>query len=149
MVERDSKWDGSGRNFMQLRFTWFCTGKVSLIQLKTSLLMDSSSEESITMYLHNWNNLKGESQVKLLSTSNLAHHVLLPFRQISDTEMNVISIKDEGWNMSLWDSAPQFRYSWNKLTSITSKRNHTPVCFQLCVLFLDIAYCDGGCSCCL
>lgn len=48
--------------------------------------MDSSSEESITMYLHNWNNLKGESRVKLISTSNLAHHALLPFRQISDTE---------------------------------------------------------------
>lgn len=104
-------WEWKELHAAQIHLILHRTGKVSLIQLKTSLLMDSSSEESITMYLHNWNNLKGESRVKLLSTSNLAHHALLPFRQISDTEMNVISIKDEGWNMSLWESAPQFRYS--------------------------------------
>lgn len=79
-------WEWKELHAAQVHLILHRIGKVSPMQLKISLLVDSSSKESITVYLHNWNNLKGESHVKLLSTPNLAHHVLFPLRQISDAE---------------------------------------------------------------
>lgn len=67
------------------------------MQLKISLLVDSSSKESITVYLHNWNNLKGKAMLNYFLP--LIWHTMFSFlldRFPMLSEMNVISIKDEG-----------------------------------------------------